>query len=174
MTRHSLTLSVWTTLERSEIWTAVAGAGYVDKPRPVAIVQDDHFDATGSVTVCAFTTDPTEAPLFRLRIEPDDTNGLRESCNLIVDKTGKQRPARQPCNGANMGRYCSRRSRGDRPVVRLGPCPAKKRAGRIQDRRRALDGGTSDSSPVGDDEVSWKATQPGGREPWQLQRSSKS
>jgi len=49
-------------------------------------VQDDHFDATDSVTGCAFTTDPTEAPLFRLRLEPDETNGLRESCSLMVDK----------------------------------------------------------------------------------------
>jgi mRNA interferase MazF len=32
----------------------------------VAIVQDDRFDATDSITVCAFTTDPTEAPPFRL------------------------------------------------------------------------------------------------------------
>lgn len=38
------------------------------------------------MTVCAFTTDPTEAPLFRLRIEPDDVNGLREPCSLMVDK----------------------------------------------------------------------------------------
>lgn len=50
------------------------------------IVQDDRFDATSSVTVCAFTTDSTEAPLFRLRVEPDETNGLRESCSLMVDK----------------------------------------------------------------------------------------
>jgi mRNA interferase MazF len=73
-------------LRRGEIWIAAAGAGYVGKPRPVAIVQDDHFDATDSVTVCAFTTDPTEAPLFRLRVEPDETNGLREPCSLMVDK----------------------------------------------------------------------------------------
>lgn len=52
----------------------------------MAIVHDDHFDATDSVTVCAFTTDPTEAPLFRLRIKPDETNGLSESCSLMVDK----------------------------------------------------------------------------------------
>jgi mRNA interferase MazF len=52
----------------------------------VAIVQDDRFDETDSVTVCAFTTDPTDAPLFRLRIDPDDTNGLREPCSLMVDK----------------------------------------------------------------------------------------
>jgi mRNA interferase MazF len=73
-------------LRRGEIWTAAAGSGYAGKPRPVVIVQDDRFDATDSVTVCAFTTDPTAAPLFRLRIEPDEINGLRESCSLMVDK----------------------------------------------------------------------------------------
>jgi len=73
-------------LRRGEIWTAAAGTGYVGKPRPVVIVQDDRFDATDSVTVCAFTTDPTEAPLFRIRVEADDINGLRESCSLMVDK----------------------------------------------------------------------------------------
>ncbi len=52
----------------------------------MAIVQDDRFDATDSVTVCAFTTDPTEAPLFRLRVDADEVNGLRESCSLMVDK----------------------------------------------------------------------------------------
>lgn len=56
------------------------------RPRPVAIVQDDRFDATESVTVCAFTTDPTDAPLFRLPVEPDEINGLREPCSLMVDK----------------------------------------------------------------------------------------
>jgi mRNA interferase MazF len=73
-------------LRRGEIWTAAAGSGYAGKPRPVVIVQDDRFDATESVTVCAFTTDPTEAPLLRLRIEPDEVNGLREPCSLMVDK----------------------------------------------------------------------------------------
>ena len=52
----------------------------------MAIVQDDRFDATDAVTVCAFTTDPTEAPLFRLRVDADEVNGLRESCSLMVDK----------------------------------------------------------------------------------------
>lgn len=73
-------------MRRGEIWTAAAGTGYVGKPRPIAIVQDDRFDATDSVTVCAFTTDPTDAPLFRLPVEPDEVNGLREPCNLMVDK----------------------------------------------------------------------------------------
>ena len=41
---------------------------------------------TDSVTTCAFTTDPTDAPLFRLAIEPSKGNGLRAICRLMVDK----------------------------------------------------------------------------------------
>jgi mRNA interferase MazF len=73
-------------LRRGEIWTAAAGSGYVGKPRPVVIIQDDRFDATDSVTLCAVTTDPTEAPLIRIPVEPDDRNGLREVSKLMVDK----------------------------------------------------------------------------------------
>ncbi len=73
-------------MKRGEIWTASAGSGYVGKPRPVVIIQDDRFDATASVTVCAFTTDPTDAPLVRLLVEADDTTGIRESSRLMVDK----------------------------------------------------------------------------------------
>jgi mRNA interferase MazF len=73
-------------VKRGEIWTASAGSGYVGKPRPVVIVQDDRFDATASVTVCAFTTDPIDAPLFRLLVEADDVTGIRESSRLMVDK----------------------------------------------------------------------------------------
>jgi len=73
-------------VRRSEVWTAAAGTGYTGKPRPVVIIQDDRFDATDSVTVCAFTTDPTEAPLIRLPIVPDELNGLREASSLMVDK----------------------------------------------------------------------------------------
>ena len=73
-------------MKRGEIWTAAAGTGYVGKPRPVVIVQDDRFDATASVTVCAFTTDPTDAPLLRLLIEADEVTGIRESSRLMIDK----------------------------------------------------------------------------------------
>jgi mRNA interferase MazF len=71
---------------RGEIWTISGSADYAGKPRPAVIIQDDGFDATASMTICAFTTDPTEAPLFRLRVEPDDLNGLRETSSLMVDK----------------------------------------------------------------------------------------
>ena len=72
-------------MKRAEVWTVSGGPGYVGKPRPAVIVQDDRFD-TDSVTICPFTTDPTEAPLFRLEIEPSPENGLRETCRLMVDK----------------------------------------------------------------------------------------
>lgn len=73
-------------MRRGEVWTASAGGAYAGKPRPVVIVQDDAFAATASITVCAFTSDPTEAPLFRIEIEPSEANGLRTSSRLMVDK----------------------------------------------------------------------------------------
>jgi mRNA interferase MazF len=74
-------------MKRGEIWTVSGGAGYAGKPRPALILQDDRFDGTSSVTLCAFTTDPTDAPLFRLVISPDDTNGLRENCRLMQTRS---------------------------------------------------------------------------------------
>jgi mRNA interferase MazF len=73
-------------MRRAEIWSAAGGPDYLGKPRPVVVIQDDRYDATDSVTVCAFTTDPTEAPLFRILIQPTHTNGLSERCSLMVDK----------------------------------------------------------------------------------------
>jgi mRNA interferase MazF len=73
-------------MTRGEIWTVAGGGAYTGKPRPCVIVQDDAFEATQSITVCAFTSDPTEAPLFRIRVEPDDLNGLSASSSLMVDK----------------------------------------------------------------------------------------
>ena len=73
-------------MRRGEIWTVAGGEDYAGKPRPAVILQDDRFDATDSLTICAFTTDPTEAPLFRLKVAPNETNGLRTPCRLMVDK----------------------------------------------------------------------------------------
>lgn len=72
-------------MKRGEIWT-VSGAGYAGKPRPAVIVQDDRFNASASITICVFTTDETEAPLFRLAVSPNDQNGLQSESRLMVDK----------------------------------------------------------------------------------------
>ena len=73
-------------MSRGDICTVSGGKDYAGKPRPVAIVQDDSFDATDSITICAFTTDETDAPLVRLPVEPNERNGLRAACRLMVDK----------------------------------------------------------------------------------------
>ena len=98
-------------MRRGEIWTAAAGSGYVGKPRPVVIIQDDRFDATASVTVCAFTTDPTDAPLLRLLVQPDEVNGLRDRSSLTIDKITTVRRSKL---GERLGRL------GDDDMVRLG------------------------------------------------------
>ncbi|AHB00527.1 MULTISPECIES: type II toxin-antitoxin system PemK/MazF family toxin [Brucella] len=73
-------------MKRGEIWTVGGSKDRAGKPRPAVIVQDDRFDATGSITICAFTTNETNVPLFRLAVEPNERNGLRSVCRLMVDK----------------------------------------------------------------------------------------
>ena len=73
-------------MKRGEIWTVSGGNNYAGKPRPAVIIQEDGFDGTSSITLCAFTTDPTDAPLMRLLIEPNEQNGLRVACRLMIDK----------------------------------------------------------------------------------------
>lgn len=72
-------------MRRGEVWT-VSASGYAGKPRPAVILQDDAFDATTSVTICVCTTDPADAPLLRIPLEPSERNGLREESSLMVDK----------------------------------------------------------------------------------------
>ena len=97
-------------MRRGEIWTVAGGSDYAGKPRPVAIVQDDRFDATDSLTICAFTTDATVAPLFRLAVQPSERNGLRSDCRLMVDKITTVPKAR-------LGRYVGVLS--DEDILRL-------------------------------------------------------
>ena len=73
-------------MHRGEIWTVAGGKDYAGKARPVVVLQDDRFDATASVTICPFTTDPTDAPSIRLLVEASAANGLRATCRLMVDK----------------------------------------------------------------------------------------
>jgi mRNA interferase MazF len=73
-------------MRRGDIWTVADGGDYAGKPRPVVIIQDDHFDSTASITICAFTSDETEAPLFRLPVAPSARNRLLAVSRLMVDK----------------------------------------------------------------------------------------
>ena len=73
-------------MKRGEVWTVSGGQDYAGKPRPAVILQDDQFDVTPSITLCALTTDATEAPLLRLPVAPTETNGLKRESRLMVDK----------------------------------------------------------------------------------------
>jgi mRNA interferase MazF len=73
-------------MRRGDVWTVAGGADYAGKPRPVVIVQGQAFQAIDSVTICPFTTDLTNLPLFRLDIEPSITNGLRAASRIMIDK----------------------------------------------------------------------------------------
>lgn len=86
-------------MKRAEIWTVSGGGQYTGKPRPAVIVQDDHFD-TDSVALCPLTTDPTDAPLFRLLIEPGAGNDLDAPSRIMVDKITTVRRSRL---GAKIG-----------------------------------------------------------------------
>ncbi len=97
-------------MRRGEIWTISGGKDYAGKPRPAVIIQDDAFDATASITVCAFTTDEAEAPLIRLTVQPNERNGLRATSRLMVDKITTVSKAKL---GARMGRL------DDEDIVRL-------------------------------------------------------
>jgi mRNA interferase MazF len=97
-------------MRRGELWTAAGGKDYAGKPRPVVIVQDERFDATESVTICACTSDAADAPLFRIPIEPTELNGLRMPCRLMVDKITTVPRSKL---GARIGRLA------DEDIVRL-------------------------------------------------------
>jgi mRNA interferase MazF len=88
-------------MRRGDVWTVAGGKDYAGKPRPVVILQDDSFDGTESITICAFTTDDTDAPLFRLAVEPNERNGLRLPSRLMVDKVTTVPKSRL---GAHIGR----------------------------------------------------------------------
>jgi mRNA interferase MazF len=73
-------------VRRGDIHIAAAKGAYTGKPRPVVIIQDDRFDASASVTVCPLTTNPVEAPLIRILVEPTDTTGIEQRSRIMVDK----------------------------------------------------------------------------------------
>ncbi len=97
-------------MRRGDVWTVAGGKDYAGKARPVVILQDDSFDGTESITICAFTTDDTDAPLFRLPVEPSEHNGLRVPCRLMVDKVTTVPKSKL---GAHIGRL------DDEDVLRL-------------------------------------------------------
>lgn len=72
-------------MKRGDIVT-VAAAGDYGKPRPAVVIQSDWLKATDSVLVALMTSALADAPIYRLTLEPDETNGLRVTTQIMVDK----------------------------------------------------------------------------------------
>ncbi len=64
----------------------VAMAGDFGKPRPALVVQADQFAGTGTVAILLISGTPIDAPLLRLTVEPNSTNGLQKVSQVMVDK----------------------------------------------------------------------------------------
>jgi mRNA interferase MazF len=56
------------------------------KPRPALVVQSDLFDAHPSVSILPVTSELRDTPLFRITVEPSESNGLRRTSQVMVDK----------------------------------------------------------------------------------------
>jgi len=73
-------------MRRGDVVT-VAATGDYGKPRPAVIVQTDALPpAHASVVVCQMTSDCSDAPDFRVTIDPSKTNGLRVKSQVMADK----------------------------------------------------------------------------------------
>ena len=72
-------------MKRGDLVT-IALQGNYGKPRPALIVQSDLFDEHPSVTILPVTSELRNAPLFRIQVKPDATNGLQKPSEIMVDK----------------------------------------------------------------------------------------
>ena len=68
-------------------FVVAAAPGSYGKPRPALVVQSDLFSALPSVTLCPITSMiRNDADLLRITVEPSETSGLKEFCQIIIDK----------------------------------------------------------------------------------------
>ena len=72
-------------LRRGDLLT-IALQGDLGKPRPALVIQSNLFDAHASVTVLPLTSALSDAPLFRVSVQPSAENGLRDKSQVMVDK----------------------------------------------------------------------------------------
>ena len=64
----------------------VALPGEYGKPRPALVIQSDLFIETHSVMLIPLTSHLVDAPLLRIPIEPNTSNGLQVPSQAMIDK----------------------------------------------------------------------------------------
>ena len=74
-------------MKRGDIYS-ISAPGEFGKPRPAVIVQTDALNRQpfASVILCPITATITDAPLFRILVEPTPENGLSKPSQIMVDK----------------------------------------------------------------------------------------
>jgi mRNA interferase MazF len=73
-------------MKRGDVVT-VAASGDCGKPRPAVIVQTDALPGGHtSVVICQMTSECSDAPDFRVTIEPTEENGLKMRSQVMADK----------------------------------------------------------------------------------------
>jgi mRNA interferase MazF len=72
-------------LRRGDL-TTVALPGDFGKPRPALVIQSNLFADHPSVTILPLSSDLRETPIFRVRLFPDETNGLRAPSDVMIDR----------------------------------------------------------------------------------------
>ncbi len=66
---------------------SISVQGDFGKPKPALLIQSDMFnEAHATLTVLLISSELIDAPLFRLTIEPDQSNGLTQQSQIQVDK----------------------------------------------------------------------------------------
>jgi mRNA interferase MazF len=88
-------------MKRGDVVT-VAASGDYGKPRPAVIVQTHALPAGhASVVICQMTSECSDAPDFRVTIDPTEKNGLRVRSQVMADKpvsVRRERIGRQVCH----------------------------------------------------------------------------
>jgi mRNA interferase MazF len=64
----------------------VSATGDYGKPRPGIVVQSNAFSKTASVTYCPITSLLNDNYLLRITVEPDSSNGLKQTSQIMIDK----------------------------------------------------------------------------------------
>lgn len=74
-------------MKRGDI-VVVAAPGDYGKPRPAVVIQADILTELGlqSIVLCLMSSTKIQSPLFRIPLEPTETNGLEMKTQIMVDK----------------------------------------------------------------------------------------
>ncbi|MDP2025002.1 type II toxin-antitoxin system PemK/MazF family toxin [Sulfuriferula sp.] len=72
-------------MRRGDLVT-IALQGTYGKPRPALVIQSDLFAEHPSVTILPVTSELRDTPLFRIQVNPDESNGLRKPSQVMADK----------------------------------------------------------------------------------------